>query len=60
MNGKQPCIDVFKWLEPRRMTHQVHRRYKNKTMDVLFSLFNGVGYVSWENIFGIWNGVTEM
>ena len=58
-NGTEPCIDMFKWLEPRRMNHQVHRWFKNKTMDVLFSLFNGVGYVSWENIFGIWNGITS-
>lgn len=59
-NGTEPCVDTLKWLERRRMSHQVHRWFKNKTMDVLFSLFNGVGYVSWENIFGIWNGITEM
>jgi formylglycine-generating enzyme required for sulfatase activity len=29
-----------------------------KTDDLQFAFFNGVGWESWENIWGIWNGIT--
>jgi formylglycine-generating enzyme required for sulfatase activity len=31
---------------------------RNKTDDLQFAFFNGVGWESWENIWGIWNGIT--
>jgi hypothetical protein len=31
---------------------------RDKTNDLQFAFFNGVGWESWENILGIWNGIT--
>ena len=30
----------------------------DKTDDLQYAFFNGVGYESWENIWGIWNQIT--
>jgi formylglycine-generating enzyme required for sulfatase activity len=30
----------------------------DKTNDLQFAFFNGIGWESWENIWGIWNGIT--
>src|SRR5437879_11649125 len=30
----------------------------SKTNDLQFAFFNGIGWESWENIWGIWNGIT--
>ena len=32
---------------------------RSKTDDLQFAFFNGVGWESWENVWGIWNGITE-
>jgi iron(II)-dependent oxidoreductase len=53
-----PEIDRFKWLETRHMVNISHRWNRNKTDDLQFAFFNGVGWESWENIWGIWNGIT--
>jgi gamma-glutamyl hercynylcysteine S-oxide synthase len=53
-----PTIDRFKWLEPRHMVHISDRWSKDKTDDLQYALFNGVGWESWENVWGYWNGVT--
>jgi iron(II)-dependent oxidoreductase len=53
-----PEVDRFKWLETRHMVNISHRWNRDKTDDLQFAFFNGVGWESWENIFGIWNGVT--
>ena len=53
-----PKIDKYKWLETR---HQVNisDRWKHDQSDNLqFAFVNGVGWESWENIWGIWNGNT--
>ena len=31
---------------------------RDKTDDLQYAFFNGVGWESWENIWGIWNGIT--
>ena len=31
---------------------------QDKTDDLQFAFFNGVGWESWENVWGIWNGIT--
>ncbi len=31
---------------------------RDKTDDLQFAFFNGEGWESWENIWGIWNGIT--
>jgi iron(II)-dependent oxidoreductase len=53
-----PEVDRFKWLEPRHMVNISDRWARDKTNDLQFSFFNGVGWESWENVWGIWNGIT--
>jgi formylglycine-generating enzyme required for sulfatase activity len=53
-----PLIDRYKWLEPRHMVNISDRWKRDKTDDLQFAFFNGVGWESWENIWGIWNGIT--
>jgi formylglycine-generating enzyme required for sulfatase activity len=54
-----PLVDKFKWLETRHMVNISHRWNRDKTDDLQFAFFNGVGWESWENIWGIWNGITS-
>jgi len=53
-----PGVDRFRWLEPRHMVHISDRWNRNRTNDLQFAFFNGEGWESWENIWGIWNGLT--
>jgi len=53
-----PLIDKYKWIEPRHMVNISDRWNRDKTSDLQFAFFNGVGWESWENIWGIWNGIT--
>ena len=53
-----PLVDRYKWLEPRHMVNISDRWSRDKTSDLQFAFFNGVGWESWENIWGIWNGIT--
>ncbi|NYE60712.1 formylglycine-generating enzyme required for sulfatase activity [Duganella sp. 1224] len=53
-----PTVDRYKWLEPRHMVNISDRWNRGKTDDLQFAFFNGVGWESWENIWGIWNGIT--
>jgi len=52
-----PMVDRFKWLETRHMVNISDRWNTDKTDDLQFAFFNGVGWESWENIWGIWNGI---
>jgi formylglycine-generating enzyme required for sulfatase activity len=40
------------------MINVCNRWARDKTEDLQFAFFNGVGYESWENIWGIWNQIT--
>ena len=53
-----PLVDRYKWLEPRHMVNISDRWTRSKTSDLQFAFFNGIGWESWENIWGIWNGIT--
>ena len=53
-----PLVDKYKWLERRHMVNISDRWKRDKTDDLQFAFFNGVGWESWENIWGIWNGIT--
>lgn len=53
-----PDVDRYKWLEPRHMVNISDRWSRNKIDDLQFAFFNGVGWESWENLWGIWNGIT--
>jgi len=53
-----PSIDRHRWLETRHMVHVCDRWSKDKNDNLQFAFFNGEGWESWENIWGIWNGIT--
>lgn len=53
-----PMVDRYKWLETRHMVNISDRWNLDKTSDLQFAFFNGIGWESWENIWGIWNGIT--
>jgi len=53
-----PLVDRYKWLEPRHMVNISDRWNRRKTNNLHFAFFNGIGWESWENIWGIWNGIT--
>jgi formylglycine-generating enzyme required for sulfatase activity len=57
--GFVPTVSRGKWLEPRHMVNVCDRWNKDKTDNLQYAFFNGVGYETWENIWGIWNGITE-
>lgn len=54
-----PMVDRFKWVETRHGVNISDRWNHNKTEDLQFAFFNGVGWESWENVWGIWNGLTD-
>ncbi|MGB8261136.1 MAG: SUMF1/EgtB/PvdO family nonheme iron enzyme [Terracidiphilus sp.] len=53
-----PMVDKYKWLEPRHMVNISDRWNPDKTDDLQFAFFNGIGWESWENVWGIWIGIT--
>jgi len=53
-----PMVDRYKWLEPRHMVNISDRWNPDKTDDLQFAFFNGIGWESWENVWGIWIGIT--
>jgi len=57
--GEIPTVSRFKWLEPRHMVNVCRRWARDKTDDLQFAFFNGVGYETWENIWGIWNQIPD-
>jgi formylglycine-generating enzyme required for sulfatase activity len=52
-----PMVDRYKWLETRHMVNISDRWNTDKTSDLQYAFFNGVGWESWENVWGIWNGI---
>jgi gamma-glutamyl hercynylcysteine S-oxide synthase len=53
-----PDVSRSKWLEPRAMVNVSARWNRDKTENLQAAFFNGVGFESWENVWGIWNGIT--
>ena len=53
-----PAASTSKWLEPRHQVHLVNRWATDHTDDLQSAFFNGAGFVPWENIWGIWNGMS--
>ena len=53
-----PVVSKYKWLEPRHMVNVCERWAKDRTDGLQAAFFNGVGYESWENVWGIWNQLT--
>jgi iron(II)-dependent oxidoreductase len=56
--GFVPLVDRYRWLEPLHQVNISDRWNRDKTDDLQFAFFNGEGWESWENIWGIWNGIT--
>ncbi len=56
--GFVPKVDRYRSLEPRHMVNISDRWARSKTDDLQYAFFNGEGWESWENIWGIWNGIT--
>lgn len=54
-----PGISAYKWLEPNHMVHVTSRWAKNRVGDLHRAFLSGTGYESWENVWGIWNGITS-
>jgi formylglycine-generating enzyme required for sulfatase activity len=52
-----PTLDKYRWQEPRHQVHIQGRWDRDKTNALQFAFFNGEGWESWENVWGIWNGV---
>jgi iron(II)-dependent oxidoreductase len=52
-----PMVSKLKWLESRHMINVCDRWARDKTDNLQAAFFNGVGYESWENIWGIWNRI---
>ncbi len=53
-----PAVSKLKWLEPRHMVNVEDRWARERSDDFHYVFFNGLGYVSWENVWGIWNQFT--
>ncbi|OWZ20347.1 hypothetical protein PHMEG_0005242 [Phytophthora megakarya] len=54
-----PPVSRAKFLESRHMVQICARWSLDRTAELLVSFFNGAGYVVWENVWGIWNAMTE-
>lgn len=53
-----PAISKWKWIEPRHMVHVCDRWAHNHTNNLQSAFFNGTGFETWENIWGIYNEMT--
>jgi iron(II)-dependent oxidoreductase len=54
-----PGISIYKWFEPKHQVNITNRWATNKTDDLQYAFFNGIGYNTWENVWGIWNQIPE-
>ena len=53
-----PSVSRYKWLETRHMVNICDRWARDKTNHLQAAFFNGTGFESWENIWGVWNQMT--
>ncbi|GMF26832.1 unnamed protein product [Phytophthora lilii] len=54
-----PPVSRAKFIESRHMVQICARWSLDRTSELLVAFFNGAGYVVWENVWGIWNAMTE-
>jgi iron(II)-dependent oxidoreductase len=52
-------VSLPKWIEPRFTVHVNDRWSKSKIAVLQAAFLNGTGLESWENIWGIWNQLTD-
>ena len=63
-SGDVPLVSKLRLLEPRHMPH-VCNRWANQAVghegdhvrDLLSAFFNGIGFVAWENVWGLYNEI---
>lgn len=55
----KPLVSIQKFLVRKSMPHVCGRWASQRSNEILTAYFNGVGYVAWENIWGIWNGIHD-
>ncbi len=53
-----PSVSRYKWLETRHMVNLSDRWAHDHSDDLQEAFFNGIGFESWENVWGIWNQIT--
>lgn len=51
-------ISKLKWIEPKHMIHVCNRWGRDHTDDLQYAFFNGTGFETWENVWGIYNEMT--
>jgi hypothetical protein len=56
--GFTPSVSRYKWLETRHMVNLSNRWAHEHLDDLQAAFFNGIGFESWENVWGIWNELT--
>ncbi|CAI5728683.1 unnamed protein product [Hyaloperonospora brassicae] len=54
-----PPVARAKFLDSRHLVQLCARWSLDRTTELLTAFFNGAGYVVWENVWGIWNAMTE-
>jgi len=54
-----PLVSAFKTLDSRHLTHIVERFAWNRTNGLHHTFLNGIGYETWENVWGMWNQITD-
>jgi iron(II)-dependent oxidoreductase len=55
----EPEVAADKWVESRHMVNVTDRWAHDRTDALQHAFFNGTGFESWENIFGVWNGIGD-
>ena len=53
-----PLVSLQKWMVRQSMPHVCGRWSTQRSQEILTAYFNAIGYAAWENIFGIWNGIS--
>ncbi len=53
-----PVVSKYKWIESRHNVNVCERWATDRTDGLQSAFFNGVGYESWENVWGLWNELT--
>lgn len=54
-----PMVDRWKWFDTRHMTHVCDRWRRHRNVNLQAAWINGVGYETWENVWGLWNGISQ-
>ena len=55
-----PNVAAYKALTGgRHLTHICERWATDRTDGLQYAFFNGMGYETWENVWGIWNQLTD-